>query len=267
MPDHGHYRQTRLEPPAQRLKRFFQRSGKRQRVYRVDIGDQSLKRIVFPDAVQARELAENLQAMRGRQVFPELVAQQGPDLWVEYLEGECITSFDTGGIAELARLYATLYSLGSELRSIEAGPWLADLDADLAFLERAGVLASAQTRGLRSRLVAWTPAHVWVGYDYSDPRPPNILVGRDGSYRFIDIESLSRNQLLGSGVAKACYRWLGDRRGELLAALHAHSCPPVLDVLPFVELVSLAGWTRRSVLLRKPKLVRSALFDQLLARG
>ena len=55
MPDHGHYRQTRLEPPGQRLKRFWERwtgasSGKLQRVYRVDIGDQSLKRIVFPDA-------------------------------------------------------------------------------------------------------------------------------------------------------------------------------------------------------------------------
>lgn len=235
-------------------------------MYRVDIGGQTLKRIVFPDSGQARELAEDLQATRGRAVFPELVGQQGADVWVEFLDGTCVSAFDTRGIAELARLYAALYSIDSQLRPIDSGPWLPDIEADLAFLARAGVLACGPHQELRSRLADWTPAQVWVGYDYSDPRPANVLVGEDGSYRFIDIESLGRHRLLGSGVAKACYRWLGDRREELLAALRQYPCAPVLETLPFVELASLASWTRRSLLLRKPKLVRPALFERLLER-
>ncbi|MBW2269257.1 MAG: hypothetical protein JRH16_11835 [Deltaproteobacteria bacterium] len=278
MIDYDSYPHTRLEPYGKRLQRVFQRlrgrgGEKRQKVYLVDLGDRRLKRVVFEHAASAEQVGECLQAFQGLRIFPDFVQQQGRDLWVEFVEGRLVTSLDSEVITDLARIFTTLYSRDAVLRPVAEGPWLADVERDLRALREAGVLNESLHQRLRERLKEWTPEAVWIGYDYSDPRPANLLRCGDGSYRFIDVESLVREQLLGTGVAKACFRWFGERRQEFFAHESWRSAPladasaPVLDeAFDFVELACLASWTCRSIALKKP-LVRPELFEGLANRG
>jgi hypothetical protein len=237
---------------------------KNQRVYRVEIGDRVYKRIVFDLPQKAEDLGLRLKVFDGADVFPAYVAHQGPELWVEFIEGAPVNALTPHGLSELARIFGTLYRKDPVERRIEEGPWLRDLEFDLDFLHGAGVLDLGLQAELKKRLIDWTPASVWIGYDYNDPRAANLIECADGSHRFIDIESLQGDRLLGEGAAKACYRWLGDDREEFISLLKENPGPPVWDILPFVELCSLAKWTRRSVLLQKPKLVQPSLFEALL---
>ena len=270
-------RQTRLEPARQRLKRFLQRlqgnrTVKNQSVYRVEIGSRVYKRIVFDDPTKALNIGRLLKIFQDCELLPSYVAHQGTELWVEFLEGSPVKTLTPNTLSELARIYAALYSRDFVQRSIESGPWLQDLDFDLDFLHGTQVLSDGLHAGLRKRMIDWTPQHVWVGYDYSDPRAANMLECADGSHRFIDVESLVENRLLGSGAVKACYRWLLGERDTFLSLLKNDlqkddAGPPVWETMPFVELCSLSEWTRRSVLLNKPNLIRPTLFEDLLRRN
>ena len=76
------------------------------------------------------------------------------------------------------------------------------------------------------------------------------------------------NEAVGTGFAKACTRWIGPRRDEFLAALRRQpELPDFLSYFPYVEIRFLASWSKRSLLLDKPKLVQAALFDEWIARN
>lgn len=272
MDDSSSFRETRLEPLGQRLKRLVQQlrgghSVKDQRVYRVEIGNRTLKRIAMPSVERAAGLASRLRVFRGRRILPDLVAHHGADVWVEFIEGEPVGELTSEILHELARIFAVLYARAPQLVSLEDGPWLEQLHTHLGFLYDVGVLDGALRARLERGIEHQTPAKVWIGHDYSDPRAANLLRCPDGSCRFIDVESVSADDaLLGTGVAKACNRWLGDRRDQLLSLLRGYEIPPIEETLLFVELQSLSSWTVRSLLHRKQKLVQPKLFRDFADR-
>ena len=112
------------------------------------------------------------------------------------------------------------------------------------------------------------PAGVWVGCDHTDLLVKNMLRRADGSLCLIDVESVVTNEAVGTGFAKACARWIGPRRDEFVAALRRiPDLPDFLSYFPYLEIRFLASWSKRSLLLGKPKLVQAALFDQWVARN
>jgi hypothetical protein len=125
------------------------------------------------------------------------------------------------------------------------------------------VLDDATLRGLEARCLARVPAGLTRGFDYLDARPGNFLRDRSGRLRILDLESLAADEIQGVGAARAWLRWPGLARERLLAAIARAGGPDLSAAAPFLELRFAAGWTVRSLLLRKQKLVDPALFRRL----
>ncbi len=266
------YRQHRLESPGRLLGRALQRLLRRgyvktQRAYRVELGDASVKRLVLADSFLADRLSRNLRALAGSPVVPRLIASFENEVWVEFLEGSAVDASDPRLPQALARLFAEICGRAPRRACPRELGLDRELQGDLGFLGQVGVLAP----GVAEELAAWTerstPESVWIGHDYSDPRPSNFLWSADGELRITDVESLVSDRLIGRGVAKALVSWMAPRRGELLAALRDDSPPGLLDTFPFVELHFLASWQKRSVLQRKERHVQRALFERFRGDG
>jgi len=262
-------KQRRLEPLLQRLRRaattlLSDRYVKRQRVYLVTNGERRYKRTVFGDAAKARRVAETLQAFSLPGILPAFISQYDDEVWVEFVAGDRVTADEPGLPGELAPVLGRLYA--HEARRVPQTERAADVEIrrNLGFLRDVGVLDT----NLHARLVdhanASTPEDVWLGWDYGDLLPKNIIRDRDGALRFVDIESIHRDHLLGVGLAKASLRWLGDRRAAFLADLTEAGAPPVTEYLPFLELHVLARLTKRAVLQDKPRHVEPEAFRRLI---
>ncbi len=264
-------RRRRLEPFSQRARRALARlrgaSAKTQRVYRVDIGDVTLKQLVMPHRSAATEVASVLRHLRGARVAPRLVAHYGNELWLEFLEGDLLRPDDPPPVDELARIFATLYRESARRVSREERDFGREIEGDLAFLRDAGVLAETLDAKLRDCARKWSPDAAWIGHDYTDARPANFLRTKDGELRVIDVESLQADYLLGAGAVRAGLRWPGLSGDALLARLDEQGAAPFRADLDFVELWFLASWTKRCVLLRKHRLVDPNLFARLAERG
>jgi hypothetical protein len=266
-------RQRRLEPMVQRMGRFAdtllgRRWVKRQRVYLVEIGDLRLKRIVMTDSARAENKETALRCLTGRGVAPTLVARHHADLWVEYVEGTRVGADEADLPERLATLLTGLYRTATATLPA-TGPFGADaVRADLEILARAGALPRHTAESVATLLDPLVPPTVWVGCDHTDLLVKNMLRREDGSLCLIDVESVVTNEAVGTGFAKACARWIGPRRDEFIAALRRQpELPGFLSYFPYVEIRFLASWSKRSLLLDKPKLVRSALFDEWIARN
>src|SRR5262249_1133697 len=87
------FRQRPLHPLA-RPRRFrppgwlSNRPPNTKRVYRVTIGGQRCKRVVFPDSHQAEVAAKRLELFGPSGIYPALLLQRERELWVEFVEGE-----------------------------------------------------------------------------------------------------------------------------------------------------------------------------------
>jgi len=262
-------KQRRLEPLRQRLRRaattlLTDRYVKRQRVYLVTIGDRRYKRTRFGDAAKALRVAETLQAFSLPGILPPFVSQYDDEVWVEFVDGDLVTAEETALPDELAPVLARLYA--HEARKVPQAERAADIEilANLAFLHDVGVLDTKLHARLVEHAQASTPEEVWLGWDYGDLLPKNLIRDRGGALRFVDIESIHRDYLLGLGLAKASLRWLGDRRSAFLTALAKAGAPPVAEYLPFLELHVLSRLTKRSVLQGKPQHVDSSAFLRLV---
>lgn len=261
--------QRRLEPLTQRLRRAAtalrgSRYVKRQRVYLVTIGERRYKRTLFGDAAKALRVAETLRAFSLPGILPPFVSQYADEVWVEFVDGELVTAEEPALSDELAPVLARLYA--HEARKVPQAERAADVEIldNLAFLRDVGVLEAKLHARLVEHARASTPHEVWLGWDYGDLLPKNLVRDRDGVLRLVDIESIHRDHLLGVGLAKASLRWLGERRDPFLAALAGAGAPPVAEYLPFLELHVLARLTKRAVLQDKPRQVAPEAFRQLV---
>ena len=86
----------------------------------------------------------------------------------------------------------------------------------------------------------------------------NFLLDPTGRLMAVDVESLGADQLIGSGAAKACARWIGAQRAPFLASLRSAGAPDFQSYWPFVELSFLAFWTKASFLEGKRRWVEPA---------
>jgi hypothetical protein len=265
------YRRRRLEPSLQRARRFLQRLrggfDKRQRVYAVDIAGTRLKHLVLPDACVAGEIAQNLEDLAPLGIFPRLVARYRNELWMEYVEGSAVDGSAPAPLEELAVLFAALYKLDTRVVAREARHYDADVARDIALLTDFAVIDRPTADRLAALAARGAPAHAWVGYDYNDPRPQNFLRTPGGALRVLDVESIRRDVLIGTGVARACVRWPDLDRERFLARLREHGAPDFTHYLSFLELAFAASWTKRCVLQRKGHLIDRAIFERLAARA
>jgi len=240
--------------------RFSNRPPRSQRVYQVAIGAARCKRIVFADSHHAAAVAARLQTFASERIYPGLLLERERELWVEYIEGETVRRVDDTLIASLAKLLCVLMKRAPRRVPLRETPWLANLELDLAFLARAGVLADAAGQRLAAIARERAPATVWLGYDCTDAILKNFVWAERGGLRAVDVESLGSDQLLGVGAAKASVRWLGDQRDEFLEQLKGFGSPDFDGYFDFVELCFRAFWQKSSLLERKRRFVDPGVF-------
>lgn len=263
------YRKRRLEPWVQRLRRVERslRGGhvKRQRVYRVTIEGRDLKQIVFPDASQAERTARCIEALGDTGLLPRRIARHANELWVEFIEGAPLDASAPAPEAELAALFAAFYTRAPRPLTGESGALRDEVAGQLRLLRDFGVLDAATLRGVETRGLAEPLPALWRGFDYLDARPGNFLRDATGRLRIIDLESVAADEVLGTGAARAWLRWPGVSRESLLQGIAKAGGPQLGPAAAFLELRFAVGWTLRSILMRKPKLVDPALFRRLAA--
>ena len=261
------YRQRRLESLGRRtlrlLRQIFTRGYiKRQKAYRVDHGGASLKRLVLADSFRAAELAAKLRRCEPWAPVPRVVSNFENELWVEFLEGRSVARDDPGVPSALARLLGTLNAENPRRCDPRELGLDRELRADLVLLREAGVFERGVYDDLLAAADAAIPETVWIGHDYSDPRPQNFLWDKNDELCIIDVESMGSDALIGRGAVKAILRWMAPKREEFLDELAKYSAPDFLAYFPFVELHTLASWQKRSLLQRKTRLLQPALFDR-----
>lgn len=237
-----------------------------QRVYAVTVGGARFKRVVLPDGHHTAQVVANLREFAADRIYPDVIFAKERELWVDFVEGRRIERVDAQLVERMAALLALLNRRDPRRVPIEQTPFLHALHVDLRFLREAGVLAAKAYRDLDAAADASAPASVWVGYDCTDAILKNFVRADDGRLVAIDVESLGADQLIGSGAAKACLRWLGEHRTAFLERLRALEAPDFQAYLPFVELSFLAFWTKASLLEGKRRYVDAALFERFRAR-
>jgi len=265
------YRQRRLEPYVQRLKRLRVRMrgglAKSQTVHLVQIGELRAKRVAFAHASQAAAVERVLEAVRDSGVAPQPIARYANELWVEFVEGTPLDPSAPPCVEGLGRVFRDLYLVGAGEVAQDGRDLARDVVRDLHLLRAAGV-TDGETHARLARLAeASCPARVFKGCDYVDARPGNFLRTAEGRLRIIDVESLVSDELTGTGAARAWLRWPGLEREALLAELAAEGVPRFSAYADFLELRFLARWTKRCLLQRKLQLVEPGPLRSLAARA
>jgi hypothetical protein len=234
-------------------------------VYQVSIGDARFKRIVFADSHHAAATAARLQTFARDRIYPSLVFERERELWVEYIEGRRVERVDDALIDGLAGLLCVLMKRAPRRVPLCDAPWLANAEADLAFLARVGVLPASDAQRLAAIARERAPAEVWIGYDCTDAIVKNFIWAEAGGLRAVDVESLGSDVLLGTSAAKASVRWLGDRRDDFLVRLNELGAPDFDRYFDFVELAFQAFWQKSSFLEKKRRFVDPGIFARFLA--
>lgn len=252
-----------------RLSRLFgTRLQKSQRVYLVDLNGTRFKRIILRDSFLAARIEQNLERFGPSDRVPGLVMRYEHEIWVDFIPGGPVSGLGPELVQGLAELYAHIYARRPRRVPTDETLFAERLRRDLRFLGRVGVLSREGWGQLEAALPRLTPDAVWVGFDYTDPVPGNLVVASDdGRLCAIDVESLEDDELIGTGVAKALARWLEPHRSDFLDALARIGAPDFRSYLPFVELCFLAGYTRMMFLEKKRRNIRPELFDRFLAVG
>ena len=240
---------------------------KRQRVYRIDVGEVSLKRIEMLDSARAALKEEMLVQLAPADILPKPIARHHRDLWIEFIEGSPVDRDDPRLPDDFAALLAKLYGSGATVAPPRGiyGPEAVTRDLDL--LARAGCLPSATAAGAISLLDQVRPTSLWIGLVHTDLLVKNMLRRVDGRLCLIDVESVVAGEAIGTGFAKACLRWIGPARDRYVEAVGKRpDIPAFLPYLPYLEVRFLAAWSKRSLLLGKEKLVEPRHFDDWIER-
>jgi hypothetical protein len=210
-------------------------------------------------------MAANLPRLRALGVFPCVLAQYRNELWLEYVEGKPLDAATTPA-EELADVFAALYTADSRLVALAEQGAREQVERDIDFLGRSRVLKFTTVSALTDVAARSAPAQAWIGYDYSDARAQNFLRAPDGRLRIIDVESIRRDALIGTGVVRACIRWPHLDAKQMAARLTARGVPEFSPYWDFLEIAFLAGWTKRCVLQKKAGLIDVPRLERIAAR-
>ncbi|MCA1779242.1 MAG: hypothetical protein LC637_07665 [Xanthomonadaceae bacterium] len=245
------------------LRRLFGVFAKRQAVYFLSINNRRYKRVVFGDSREAADIESALLGFAPGEFFPALISRHENELLVEFVEGRAFEPARAADRAGLAAFLGTLYGKGS----IETDPERMHrrLRVDLRFLVDAGLIDQALHDALARRAERIAPEIVRSGLDYVDPVAKNFVVNED-RLMAIDVESLSSNTALGTGIAKACVHWLEPRhKADFIGRVEQVAGLDLSPQIDFVELCFLVGWTKRKLLQGKKRSIRIDLLQALAA--
>ena len=246
------------------LRRWRGGFDKQQRVYLVEIGAARMKQLVLPDSALAAEIAQNLEHLAHTKLFPRLIARHRGELWLEYIEGKTLDPDVPPSIASIADVFARLYRVDNRCVRTADEPFVEQILNELHFLESTGIVSAETASSLAGQARGAAPATIWVGYDYGDARSQNLVEMPDGRLRVIDVESIRRGALIGTGVVRALSRWPLDRV-DLFAHLERSGTPPFWTYMSFLEIAFLTAWTKRCVLYKKHALIDHAALERLAA--
>lgn len=211
----------------------------------------------------ATEYERNLESFRGSHHLPAVAIRYEHELWLEYVEGSLITEIDTASVEKVADFYATIYTQRARVVNLAKTAILFRLQRDLSILHQVGILSDAAYRDLSSGAEKLAPVSVWIGFDYVDAVLKNFIVtDTDGIVCGIDVESLRRDQLIGTGVANALTRWLGPFQQVFFQRLFQRDAPDFRSYFPFVELCYVAAWTKMYCFEKKRKRIRPDIFER-----
>lgn len=232
----------------------------------VTINGQRFKRLILRDSFLAAEIERQLESFGASDHFPALVTRYENEVWVQFVDGQRLVEVDEQALAKIADFYAAVYARRPRQVAMAELPFLNRLEQNLRFLQQVGVLSEAARRELEAVGRRLAPERVWIGFDYVDPVLKNFVIARDDQRLCaIDVESLADEQLIGTGVAKACVHWLEPFRDTFLARLAGAGAPDFQAYFDFVELGFTARWTKTKFLTQKRKFVQPELFDRFLA--
>jgi hypothetical protein len=242
---------------------FGTRLQKDKSIHFVTINGHRFKRLILCDSYLADEIERYLGTFIESSYFPRLVARYEREIWLEYVEGISIRSVDEQLVLKIAEFYATVYRANPVLLETKQSTFPARLLQDLHFLRQISVLPQSSYMDLQLAVNNLTPEHVWVGYDYTDPVLKNFIQRpENGQLCVVDVDGLAENQLIGTGVAKACVRWLGPYQSLFFSSLANQGTPDFQEYFSFVELCFLAKWTKRAFLEHDWKVIDSNLFER-----
>ena len=227
----------------------------------VQIGSARLKRVRFADPAQAQAVADSLEQFADSGCFPALLMRQGPQLWVDYVPGAPPRLEDAVARGRLVDFFVRLYTHRPALAA-DPGPAAGQLDRDLDFLNRCGVIESDRAADLMRQARALRPERVWSGLDYADPLAKNFILQTDRAVG-IDIEALLPNASLGTGLAKAWLRWSFDPVPEVIEQVVSVGGPDLNEQWPWVRLCFLCEYFRQKVLQGKPGYIRVEMLDRV----
>jgi hypothetical protein len=262
-------RQRRHDRFWKRVRYHFSRAWgtrlqKSQKLYFVSAGDYRAKRLVFRDSLLAAEIEDNLFRFRSYSRFPRPVFRFEHELWLEYVVGEKPSPDDLHFLEEFGAFYGALYAFSPKRVAPDDSIFPARLSCDLDFLAGVGVITLQESKTLRDAARALLPESLWIGFDYTDPVLKNfVLAAEDGRLYAVDVESLEREQLLGTGIAKALVRWLDDpERGGILDKAGA-SLPGLREAFPYVRLCFETHYAVRMFLEQKWKRLQTLELPRL----
>ncbi len=239
------------------------RLQKAKGIHFVNVNGHQFKRLILCDSFLATEIEQHLEEFRESGYFPPLVARYEHEIWLEYLEGLPIQSVNEDLVLKVAEFYATVYKRNPIYLKTKQSAFPERLLQDLRFLYQANILTLDSYRNLQTAVHDLTPEKVWVGYEYTDPVLKNFLLRKeDGRVCVVDVDGLAANQLLGTGVAKACVRWLGPHQSLFFSSLAHQGTPDFQEYFSFVELCFLAKWMKRAFLEHDWKVIDSTRFDR-----
>lgn len=234
----------------------------------ITMNGRRFKRVTLPDSAVAARVARNFEPFRHLGIFPRIIAVDDRELLVEFVEGRSLPNAppDASLIDAFVDFFTTLYGVGRRKVDLVESGFAHELRVDLDFLRDVGVLGASVRERLATTLDRVAPREVWVGYDYMDPLFKNFVLDAGGRLIAIDVEDVHADELLGSGVAKALVREMGDCRDALLEGLARRADLDLRPAMSFIELRFIAGWTKRAYLKGRYKLVDASLFDAFVER-
>ncbi|RKQ96836.1 hypothetical protein C7446_2696 [Kushneria sinocarnis] len=241
------------------------RQQKGQDVSLLSVNGLYTKYLTFDDSSIAADIERRLRAFESSELFPTVIFRHESALWLEYVEGETLQRPDHALVDRLLDIYVELYDHDPERMPPRETPFPRQLQQDLKFLHQVGLLDGRLHGELTEAAERLMPGQLWLGYDYTDPGFKNFVQRPDGRVCAIDAESLQSGQLLGTGLMKARWRWpepfwdLFHRR--LLERL---DLPAFEAGLPFIELCTLARWTKKKILVDQGHSVDVKAFERFL---
>jgi hypothetical protein len=234
------------------------------------LNGQRFKRLILRDTALATELERNLEAFQGSGHFSSVAIRYEHELWLEYVEGIPITQVDASAVEKIADFYAVTYTRSSQCVNVIDTPFLYRLQRDLRVLNQVGVLTDDIYHDLDIAAERLAPERVWVGYDYIDAVLKNFVVTgnteNDGVVCGIDVDSLRKDQLIGTGVANALARWLEPFQDAFFQRLFRDGVPDFRPYLLFIELCYVSAWTKMYFFEKKWKRVDPRLFERFLKK-